>query len=148
MSNVLVSAIPIFGIIFGVGLPLSIPILMLILRHRTRRELIERYHLERMAAIERGMELPAWKPELLETPTQRRPRTSLLPGLIWFFVGIALLLFFLDIASRDIKAPRYIGLIPMAVGLAYLVYYFVEGRELERRYIESGASRGKSSENL
>jgi hypothetical protein len=147
MGNVLVSAIPIFGIVFGVGLPLSIPILMLVLRHRTRRELIERYHTERMAAIERGMDLPPWNPGLLESQSRRRPRTSLLPGLIWFFIGIALLFFFVDMSSHDIHAPRYIGLIPTAVGLAYLVYYFVEGRELERKFIEAQEQQLKSSEN-
>jgi Domain of unknown function (DUF6249) len=145
MSQILVSAIPIFGIVFGVGVPLSIPILIVILHHRTRRELIERYHAERMAAIERGMDLPPWTPEFLEVPTRRRPRTSLLPGLIWFFMGIALLLFFIDLSGRDVEAPRYLGLIPMAVGLAYLVYYFVEGRDIERRYIEGQEPRSKSS---
>jgi uncharacterized protein YqhQ len=147
MGNVLVSAIPIFGIVFGVGVPLSIPILMVIMRHRTRQQLIERHHAERMAAIERGMDLPPWTPEFLRTQTRRRPRTSLLPGLIWFFIGIALLLVFLDLSNHDARAPRYIGLIPLAVGLAYLVYYFVEGREIERKFIDSQGQevRPKSS---
>jgi len=147
MSEVLVAAIPLFGIIFAVGGPVAFFIVIAVLKHRTRRDLIERYHIERMAAIERGMDVPAWKPEFLQAPTRRRPRTSLLPGLVWFFIGIALLVFFLDISSHDIHAPRYIGLIPTAVGLAYLVYYFVEGREIERRHIEAQEQQLKSSES-
>lgn len=138
MDNGLVAIlVPIFGIVFGVGGVLAIPILIVIMRHRTGRELIQRYHAERMAAIERGMDLPPWEPEVLQAQMRHRPRTSLLPGLVWFFIGIALLVFFMDISSRDTHAPRYIGLIPTAVGLAYLVYYFVEGREIERKHIES-----------
>jgi hypothetical protein len=131
MSEVLVSAIPIFGIVFGVGLPLSIPIIAVILNHRKRRRLIELHHAERMAAIERGMELPPWSPELLESQRSRRPRTSLLPGLVWFFVGVALLAV-LHVSSDE---AQYLGLIPCGVGLAYLVYYFAEGREIERRQL-------------
>jgi len=147
MSEAIVAAIPIFGIIFGVGLPLSIPILVVIMHHRTRRDLIERYHAERMAAIERGMDLPPWKPDFLLAQMRRKPRTSLLPGLVWFFVGVACLFFFLDLSSRDTHAPRYIGLIPTAVGIAYLVYYFVEGRVIERKFIESQEQQLKSSAN-
>ncbi|HEU4603133.1 MAG TPA: DUF6249 domain-containing protein [Steroidobacteraceae bacterium] len=139
MSDVLVSAIPIVGIVFGVGFPLAVSIVTLVLRHKTRRQLIERYHAERMAAIEHGMELPPWSPELLESQSKpRRPRTSLLPGLVWFFIGIALL-FVLRVAADE---GRYLGLIPAAVGLAYLVYYFVEGREIERKQIDEELKKG------
>lgn len=145
MSEVLVAAIPLFGILFAVGGPVAFFIVIAVLKHRTRRDLIERYHAERMAAIERGMDLPPWKPEFLQAQMRRRPRTSLLPGLVWFFVGIACLFFFLDVSSRDMHAPRYIGLIPTAVGLAYLIYYFVEGRQIERKYIEAQEQQNSSA---
>jgi hypothetical protein len=139
MSNVLVSAIPIFGIVFGVGAPFALLIVAAVLNHRKRRRLIELHHIERMAAIERGMELPPWSPELIEPQRSRRPRTSLLPGLIWFFIGIALLAV-LHVSPRE---TQYVGLVPGAVGLAYLIYYFVEGREIERKQIAAEPASGQ-----
>jgi hypothetical protein len=140
MSPVLVSAIPIFGIVFGIGAPFALLITAIVLNHRKRRRLIELHHAERMAAIERGMELPPWSPELIESQRSRRPRTSLLPGLIWFFLGIALL----AVLHGSYGEARYLGLIPSAVGLAYLVYYFAEGREIERKQLDAALAQPRS----
>ena len=32
--------------------------------------------------------------------------------------------------------PLFAGLIPLGIGLAYLIYYFVEGRHVEARWLE------------
>ena len=56
----------------------------------------------------------------------KRPRTALLPGLVWLFVGSAIGI--TRLADED-GAPLLIGLIPMGIGLAYLIYYFVEERK-------------------
>jgi hypothetical protein len=50
-----------------------------------------------------------------------------LPGLIWLFVGIGLFVALGAVAGEDV---RFFGLIPAGVGLAFLIYYFVEGRKL------------------
>lgn len=107
---------------------LSIPIIYLILRSRRLHRAMELAHAERMAAIERGMELPATSLELLGDQINRskRPRTALLPGLVWLFVGVAIALSRLSIDGQE--APLMIGLIPAGIGLAYLIYYFVEER--------------------
>src|SRR5262249_7559193 len=42
--------IPLFGIVFTIGVPLSIPIIFLILDYRKRRRALELHHNERMAA--------------------------------------------------------------------------------------------------
>ena len=70
--------------------PLSIVIVWFTLNYHKRRKLMELHHTERMAAIERGMEIPPLPIELIDgrSPPKRR-RTSLLPGLVWFFVGLA-----------------------------------------------------------
>ena len=83
--------IPIVAIVMSLG----IPIIYQILDYRRRRDVVEAHHKERMAAIERGMELPAL-PEAFYSPLDRnkRPR-HLLTGMIW---------------------------------LAYLIYYFIEGK--------------------
>jgi hypothetical protein len=111
--------VEIVGILVGVGLPVSLVAIYLILSYRRRRHLMELYHAERMAAIERGLELDG----------RRRRSTSLLPGLVWFFVGVAVMIALR--ASSD--SSGMIGLVPAAVGLAYLIYYFAEGRKLETR---------------
>ena len=57
------------------------------------------------------------------------PRRSgyLLSGLVWLFVGIGVVLALGAVAGEDV---RLFGLIPIGVGVAFLIYYMVEGRKL------------------
>lgn len=124
----------VFGMIFAIGLPLSIPIVIIVLNYRKRRQLMQLHHAERMAAIERGMELPPLPIGLIDgVGTPRRRRTSLLPGLVWFFIGLAVLISMKSVAEEE----ALLGLIPTGIGLAYLLYYFAEGRKLETRFMEN-----------
>jgi 4-hydroxybenzoate polyprenyltransferase len=108
---------------------LSIPIVYIILRSRRLQKAMELLHTERMAAIERGMDLPASSLEILgdQIARSKRPRTALLPGLVWLFVGVAIALSRLTIDGNE--APLMVGLIPAGIGLAYLIYYFLEERK-------------------
>lgn len=127
--------IPLFAIVFAIGLPLSIPIVFAVLNYRRRKHLMELHHAERMAAIERGMEVPPLPLDLIDNRKPRR--SSLLPGLVWLFVGLSVL-----IAMRSVSEEEALfGLIPTGVGLAYLIYYFVEGRKLEARQREESAAQ-------
>src|SRR5215207_7158322 len=110
----------------AVFMSLLIPIVFAIVDYRRRRDIVEAHHKERLAAIERGMDIPAL-PESFYNPLTRtrRPRT-LLTGMIWFFVGIALVISLGRVAGEDVM---YFGLIPTAVGLAFLLYYLIEGRK-------------------
>jgi hypothetical protein len=84
-------------------------------------------HRERMAALEKGMELP---PE----PLPGR-NTYLLRGLVWLFTGVAIGIFFLAMSTADkdpeLPAAATLGLIPAGVGIAYLVVYRVEGKRAQ-----------------
>jgi hypothetical protein len=126
LENVLV---PLVAIICTIGIPLSIPIVNAALNYRKRRRLMELYHTERMAAIERGMEIPPLPIELLGAPPRR---STLLPGLVWLFVGLALLLSFRETEGVFSNvAGRWVwGLVPTGIGIAYLIYYLIEGRKL------------------
>ena len=124
--------VPIFGVIFAVGLPLSIPIVWISLNYRKRRRLMELHHAQRMAAIERGMEVPPLPLELIDGRSNRR-RSSLLPGLVWFFIGLAMVAGSMIIGD---DLPVVFGLVPLGIGIAYLIYYAVEGRHLEARQYE------------
>jgi hypothetical protein len=114
--------------IVAIGLPLSIPIIYLVLNYRKRLRLIELVHAERMAAIERGMDVPTLPVEILGS----RPvsRSTLLPGLVWLLVGLALITGLHGISGyAGVGGLSIWGLVPTAVGIAYLIYYFVEGRK-------------------
>lgn len=132
--------VPLFGIMFGIGVPLSIPIIWIALNYRKRRRLMELHHTERMAAIERGMEVPPLPLELIDGRSSRR-RSSLLPGLVWFFVGLAMVLGSLSIGD---DLPVVFGFVPLGIGLAYLIYYGVEGRHLEARQREQETRESNS----
>jgi hypothetical protein len=115
--------IPIVAIIMS----LSIPIVFAIVDYRRRRDIVEANHKERLAAIERGMELPALPESFYQSIKPARRSSYLLPGLVWLFVGIGIFVALGAIAGDDV---RMLGLIPAGVGLALLIYHFVEGRKL------------------
>ena len=114
--------IPIVAIIMS----LSIPIVFAIIDYRRRRDIVEAHHKERMAAIERGMELPPLPEAYFHAPrSDRRPR-HLLSGMIWLFTGLALFVALWQVADEKVA---YFALIPVGVGAAMLLYYLIEGRK-------------------
>jgi len=106
---------------------LLIPIVFSIVDYKRRRDLVEANHKERMAAIERGMELPALPDSFYQSIKPARRSSYLLPGLIWLFIGLGLFVALGALAGEDV---RMIGLVPAGVGVAFLIYYLVEGRKL------------------
>jgi hypothetical protein len=135
--------IPIFGIVIPIGGTLAVLVVWFTLNYYKRRKLMELHHAERMAAIERGMEIPPLPIELIDgRSTPKRRRTALLPGLVWFFIGLAVVV---GALADDGDIPVFVGLIPLGIGLAYLIYYFVEGRHVEARWLEHDLSQRGSS---
>lgn len=122
--------VPLVAIVFGISFVPSI--IWIILSYRKRRRFMELHHTERMAAIERGMDIPPLPLELVDGGSPRRRRSSLLPGLVWFFVGLALLISM----KLDGDVPSIAGLVPLAIGIAYLIYYVVEGKKIEAQLLE------------
>ena len=122
-EDVVAVFIPIVAIVMS----LSIPIVFAIVDYRRRRDIVEANHKERLAAIERGMELPALPESFYQSIKPARRSSYLLPGLVWLFVGIGIFIALGAIAGDDV---RMLGLIPAAVGLALLIYHVVEGRKL------------------
>ena len=97
------------------------------LRHQ-RRALI---HRERLAAVEKGVEVPP-----LDHEVHRRAwnvqRILLLAGLIWMSLGVAayvtLSALIASPANAKLEIPpgiQWIGLAPAAIGLSHLVVYLV-----------------------
>jgi hypothetical protein len=114
--------IPIISIIMGIG----IGMLAIVLNYRKRKEIFALYHQERMAAIEKGVECPPWPDRLLaDDAATPSPRRHLLKGLVWLFIGLAVTV--AVYAVVDLSHALF-GLIPIGIGLAHLIYYFVEGK--------------------
>src|SRR3974390_1589993 len=87
-SEIIAVMIPIVAIVMGIG----IGMLSLFLDYRKKQEMFALHHKERLAAIEKGMEVPPLPPEFFQDP-RRRPRTTgdyLRRGLISLLIGIAI----------------------------------------------------------
>jgi hypothetical protein len=122
-----VDAIAVFIPIVAIVMSLSIPIVYAIVDYRRRRDIVEAHHKERLAAIERGMEIAPLPDSFYQSFKPARRSSYLLPGLVWLFVGVGLFIALGAVAGEDV---RNFGLIPAGVGLALLIYYFIEGRKL------------------
>jgi hypothetical protein len=140
-SDTLGLCIPIIAITLGLGTGM----LRMSLNYRKRKDMFALYHEERMAAIEKGVELPPLPEDffnedrklndfLYEQANQSRRAShgTLLMGLILLFVGLTLWLALHFTVTREDSGGdvALFGLIPAGVGAAFLIYYFTVGRKL------------------
>jgi hypothetical protein len=105
-----------------------IPIVFSVMDYKRRKDIVEANHKERLAAIERGMDIPPLPESFYLSLKPQRRSSYLLPGLVWLFVGVGL---FVALGAVAGEAVRYFALIPIGIGLALLIYYFAEGRKLQ-----------------
>ena len=122
--------------ILSVTVSLAALIVWIVMWYRRRMHEVDCRHQERMAAIEKGLELPPESLPQSEPPPRSR---YLLRGLIWLGVGLAI-----TFGGHDwLRAPLGgAGWIAVAVGVAYLIFYFVEGRRAPVPKLEEPASGG------
>jgi Domain of unknown function (DUF6249) len=109
--------IPILGVVLGVG----VAVVVIVTSHREKQKRAELRHRERIAAIEKGMEIP---PDP-EPDVEVRKGGSLKSGLAGLFLGMVLYFALRQVADDDVAL---FGLIPAAFGVASLISYFVESR--------------------
>ena len=136
--NVLPDVLALLIPILSVTVSLGALIVWIVVWYRRRVHEIDCRHKERMAAIERGIDLP---PEPVPQPEQMPPRSRyLLRGLIWLGIGLAI-----TFGGRDwLRAPMGgSGWIAVAVGAAYLIFYLVEGRKAA---VPKGAAPGSGTD--
>jgi hypothetical protein len=110
--------IPILGIVLGV----AIAIIAIVTSHREKLKRAEQRHLQRLAAIEKGIELP-FDPEP-EADTGKG--STLRGGLTGLFLGIVLYFALREVASPEVAL---FGLVPAAIGAAGLISYYVTQRK-------------------
>jgi len=135
LESVLPLMIPIVAIVMGIGYAM----LSTWLRYQRRKEIYELHHRERMLAIERGMEVPPLPPEaflgvdlhgaasVVDAANRGgyRWRNPLRRALVWMFGGVALMVA-LYLNHRPATASW--ALIPIAMGLANLIFYLTQRR--------------------
>jgi hypothetical protein len=130
------------GLLFSllaVTVSLGTLIVWIVVWHRRRVHEADCRHKERMAAIEKGLDLlPESAPQREQMPVRSR---TLLRGLIWLGVGLAI-----TFGAHDLSPPPLNGFrwIPIAVGAAYLIFYFVEGRNTSSKGDESASGDHQS----
>jgi len=103
------------------------------LRHQ-RRTLV---HLERLAAIEKGLELPPLEQEQT-LRSWNVQRTLLLAGMIWLSLGVGVFITLSALlaspANGKLEIPpgiQWIGVAPAAIGASHLLVYW-SGRRREQ----------------
>ena len=129
LRHILPLLIPIVAIVMGIG----IGMLAIWIDYRKKRDIFELHHKERMVAIERGMEVPPLPEALFAGNRESRcttPADYLRRGLLWLLVGLAIAAALAINRALDTAAW---GLIPIAVGLAYLIFYATENRRKTAR---------------
>jgi hypothetical protein len=116
--------VPIVAIVFGTGMIM----LKFALDYRNRREMFQLHHAERMAAIEKGIELPPLPAEFFKS---QRPGPA--PKFVYLRRGVMLLLIgvvlFVGIDKAAGLENAWWGLLPSAIGVADLVLYILMRRK-------------------
>jgi hypothetical protein len=109
-------------IVMGVG----IGMLALYLDYRRKSEAIKLYHAERMAAIEKGIELPP--ADFFGRGREHTLARNRAAGLILLFLGLAVAGAMLGMGI----SAFWWGLVPAAIGLAMVLSCILEARERKK----------------
>jgi hypothetical protein len=145
--------IPIVAIVMGLG----IGMLKIWLDFRKKRDILQAHHAERMAAIEKGIELPSLPPgfysnessqvtpEMLQQEFKGRASGLhyLRSGLMWLLIGIAISVALY--ADHDVgeHGAAWWGGVPAAFGLSKLLFYFIANRKIAGDKAPSDSSTAK-----
>ncbi|MBK6597971.1 MAG: hypothetical protein IPG25_08815 [Proteobacteria bacterium] len=113
--------IPIVAIVFGV----SAGMLGTWLSYRRKQQVLEQFHKERMAALDRGLPLPDVPGNLLGDNDVPTPARVLRNGVMLTLIGVVLYFALAQVANSDVAL---FGLIPAAIGVANLLYAWMLAR--------------------
>ncbi len=102
------------GLVFILGVIVMIVVIVWV-RERSKRYRDKMIHVERLAAIEKGVPVPALPAE------PPRPRNYVMRGMVWMAIGLGLL----ALAWSETGFPLGIGLIFVFIGLAILIAHLL-----------------------
>jgi len=111
--------VALLAVILVFGTPVIIVIAILI--HKARRT--QAIHDTVVRLAEKGLPIP---PELFVDRRTEDPRSSLHKGVILVAVGVGLTIFFLTLPDR--RGPWGVGLIPLLIGIGYLIVWRLEDK--------------------
>jgi hypothetical protein len=114
--------VPLFSVVFIFGTP--IVLVALILRYRTKQAHL--LHQTILTMVEKGVPVPA---ELLNPP--RRAKSDLRSGIALMAVGLGLTIFFAVTTGNS--GAWGIGMIPLLLGIGFIIAWKIEGRNKEGR---------------
>lgn len=121
LKQILPLLIPIIAIVGGI----AVALLVMVLDYKKKAQLLELHHKERLAALERGLELPPLPGEFFDNAGGRGrdggrsdPQRALRRGLVFVLGGLAVSAAL--VINRDLDSAAW-GLVPIAVGVAYLL---------------------------
>jgi hypothetical protein len=123
MSSIGNIASDLIGFMYAALFGFVLPVLILVLALRTQSRRRERLSHERLAAIEKGLELP-----LLEAPRRRQRMSSRAGALFLIPVGVGL-----SVALGQSGATWTWGLIPGLIGVGLLAHWFTGGKRAWER---------------
>ncbi len=126
MTGVIDGFVPIVAIIMTMLTILAISIAIIFAGMKKRRLEIDAYK----AAIEKGLPVPELK------TMQKSPLGTFKASLIWIAIGIG---FSLMMAVENDFSGMAFGSIPILIGVALMISYFMEKKEREREKTESPA---------
>lgn len=141
--------IPLLAIFMTFMVPIMaifMAMLSVYLSYRKRKEMFALYHQERMAAIEKGIELPPLPDHFFQEnhhSSRRSPHKTLLAGLVLLFGGLttSLALHLAGVRTDSGADTAVYGLIPAGIGVAFLIYYFTVGRKVAAALEEERKSK-------
>lgn len=103
-------------------------------RQRLKYQRRAMIHSERLAAIEKGVEIPPLEQELSRSNWNVQ-RILLLSGLIWISLGIGTFVVLKALlgnpGSTDLQGFQWIGIAPVMIGLSHLIVYLVGRKKVE-----------------
>ena len=125
MQEIVALMIPIVAIVMGIG----IGMLAVYLDFRRKSETLKLYHAERMAAIEKGIELAPLPPEFFgNVARESNPTRHRRTGLVLLLLGLSV-----AAAMWGMGIPAFWwGFVPAAIGLAFLLSSILEMRERKK----------------
>jgi hypothetical protein len=119
VDDMVVAIVSILGVFFVPGATIIIVVFLIVRGRRTRQRHREELFLK---AMEVGKEVPV---QLLFAD---RKKNMLNSGITWSMLGLGIMLFFLLVSGGHFE-PAGIGAIPLCVGVAYLLKYYLGKKE-------------------
>lgn len=112
--------VAILSVILAFGTPIIIVIAILV--HKSRRT--QRIHQTVVALAEKGLPIP---PDLFVDKPAADNTSPLHKGVLLIAVGVGLTIFFLSMQDRH--APWGVGMIPLLIGVGYLIVWKLEAKK-------------------